>query len=206
MLRNRVKFRHLQEFLGHVNPGSTQIYTRVEVSDLREAHQACHPRGVLRTLSFAEQIQAYLEAVSGRYSESSLNVHRSGLQKFESFAQEKKWILSKQVSRSVLQAFPFLAGLVGELSEATVVMRVRSVKLFLKWACCEGLVMYDAEDYELKSPQYKSPEPPTVEVLKRLLGLPNTRIPEGLRDQWLWSCSTILGFDVEKCVVFRLGT
>jgi len=48
MLRNNVRFRHLQEFLGHVTPSSTQIYTRVEISDLREAHRTCHPREHLR--------------------------------------------------------------------------------------------------------------------------------------------------------------
>lgn len=44
MLSHNVKFRHLQEFLGHAVPSSTQIYTRVEISDLKEAHRACHPR------------------------------------------------------------------------------------------------------------------------------------------------------------------
>ena len=44
MLRNRVRFRHLQEFLGHESPSSTQIYTRVELTDLKEAHKNCHPR------------------------------------------------------------------------------------------------------------------------------------------------------------------
>lgn len=44
MLRRNVKFRHLQEFLGHVSPDSTQIYTRVEVSDLKQAHLQHHPR------------------------------------------------------------------------------------------------------------------------------------------------------------------
>ena len=48
MLRNNVKFRHLQDFLGHATPSSTQIYTRVEISDLKEAHRACHPREHLR--------------------------------------------------------------------------------------------------------------------------------------------------------------
>ncbi|MFA5506467.1 MAG: tyrosine-type recombinase/integrase [Vulcanimicrobiota bacterium] len=48
MLRHNVRFRHLQEFLGHAVPSSTQIYTRVEISDLKEAHQACHPREHLR--------------------------------------------------------------------------------------------------------------------------------------------------------------
>lgn len=47
MLRRNVRFRHLQEFLGHASPSSTQIYTRVELSDLKQAHQACHPREAL---------------------------------------------------------------------------------------------------------------------------------------------------------------
>ena len=49
MLANHVKFRHLQELLGHKNPSSTQIYTRVELSDLKEAHRIYHPaRALLR--------------------------------------------------------------------------------------------------------------------------------------------------------------
>ncbi|MFA5505293.1 MAG: tyrosine-type recombinase/integrase [Vulcanimicrobiota bacterium] len=44
MLRNNVRLRHLQEFLGHASPSSTQIYTRVEISDLKQAHKSCHPR------------------------------------------------------------------------------------------------------------------------------------------------------------------
>ena len=43
MLKNRARLRHLQEFLGHASPESTQIYTRVELSDLREDHQKYHP-------------------------------------------------------------------------------------------------------------------------------------------------------------------
>lgn len=43
MLKNRARLRHLQEFLGHASPESTQIYTRVELSDLREAHLKYHP-------------------------------------------------------------------------------------------------------------------------------------------------------------------
>jgi integrase/recombinase XerD len=48
MLKNQVRLRHLQDFLGHATPSSTQIYTRVEISDLKEAHRASHPREHLR--------------------------------------------------------------------------------------------------------------------------------------------------------------
>lgn len=44
MLRGRADIRHIQELLGHRSLASTQIYTRVEISDLKRVHQQCHPR------------------------------------------------------------------------------------------------------------------------------------------------------------------
>ncbi|MEW6277775.1 MAG: tyrosine-type recombinase/integrase [Candidatus Eremiobacterota bacterium] len=44
MLRHGAGLRHLQELLGHASAGTTQRYTRVEVSDLRRVHRRCHPR------------------------------------------------------------------------------------------------------------------------------------------------------------------
>ncbi len=44
MLARRAGIRHLQSFLGHACPSSTERYTRVEVSDLREVMLRCHPR------------------------------------------------------------------------------------------------------------------------------------------------------------------
>ena len=44
MLARRAGLRHLQRFLGHASASSTERYTRVEVSDLREVMMRCHPR------------------------------------------------------------------------------------------------------------------------------------------------------------------
>ena len=44
MLRRRAGLRHLQELLGHSSAETTQVYTKVEITDLREVHQRCHPR------------------------------------------------------------------------------------------------------------------------------------------------------------------
>jgi len=44
MLRRGASLRHLQVMLGHQSVVTTQIYTRVELSDLRKVLQRCHPR------------------------------------------------------------------------------------------------------------------------------------------------------------------
>jgi integrase/recombinase XerD len=44
MLRGKADIRHIQELLGHSSLSSTQIYTRVEIGDLKKVHQKCHPR------------------------------------------------------------------------------------------------------------------------------------------------------------------
>lgn len=44
MLARRAGLRHLQQLLGHASTDTTRRYTRVEISDLREVHQRCHPR------------------------------------------------------------------------------------------------------------------------------------------------------------------
>lgn len=49
LLRGGASVRHVQDMLGHACLSTTQIYTRVEISDLKEIHRRCHPRG--RTVS-----------------------------------------------------------------------------------------------------------------------------------------------------------
>ena len=44
LLRNGADIRHIQELLRHTDLSSTQIYTRVDITDLREAQQKYHPR------------------------------------------------------------------------------------------------------------------------------------------------------------------
>lgn len=45
LLQGGADLRSLQEMLGHANLGTTQIYTHLDVSDLKEKHKKFHPRG-----------------------------------------------------------------------------------------------------------------------------------------------------------------
>ncbi|MCG2711918.1 MAG: tyrosine-type recombinase/integrase [Candidatus Omnitrophica bacterium] len=44
LLKNNAALRHIQELLGHKSIETTQIYTQVEISDLKRAHKKYHPR------------------------------------------------------------------------------------------------------------------------------------------------------------------
>jgi integrase/recombinase XerD len=45
LLKGRADIRHIQALLGHASLGTTQRYTRVEVSDLKRVIERAHPRG-----------------------------------------------------------------------------------------------------------------------------------------------------------------
>lgn len=44
MLKGGADIRHIQKLLGHASLQTTQIYTRVEISDLKSVHRRFHPR------------------------------------------------------------------------------------------------------------------------------------------------------------------
>ena len=44
MLNNKANIKVIQELLGHASLDTTQIYTRVSITDLKAVHRQCHPR------------------------------------------------------------------------------------------------------------------------------------------------------------------
>jgi integrase/recombinase XerD len=44
LLRGHADIRYICEMLGHSSLASTQIYTKVEITDLKKVHHRCHPR------------------------------------------------------------------------------------------------------------------------------------------------------------------
>ena len=45
MLRNQADLRHIQAILGHTSLRSSQVYTHVNIKDLKEVVQRSHPHG-----------------------------------------------------------------------------------------------------------------------------------------------------------------
>ena len=46
MLKNGADIRYIQELLGHASPETTQIYTRLNITDLKDVYSRTHPRAV----------------------------------------------------------------------------------------------------------------------------------------------------------------
>lgn len=44
MLKNKANIRLIQQLLGHESLNTTQVYTHVTITDLKEVHKRCHPR------------------------------------------------------------------------------------------------------------------------------------------------------------------
>ena len=72
MLENGADIRFIQAMLGHANLETTQIYTQVSMTKLKEIHEATHPARLARRQgaqtdregrSLAEDTQALLEAI-----------------------------------------------------------------------------------------------------------------------------------------------
>jgi integrase/recombinase XerD len=44
LLKGGASLRHVQEMLGHARVSTTQLYTHLDISDLKAVHRRCHPR------------------------------------------------------------------------------------------------------------------------------------------------------------------
>lgn len=154
-------------------------------------------------LELKEQMEAYLEAIGPMYGKATVRAYAAGLHRFECYAAEAGITSASEVTERTLGAYHFwLLGF--SFSESPVGLGVRAAKGFLQWAQGSGLTLYDGGSYTLKKSKSKAPEPPTVEVMKRLMTLPNRKTPEGLRDLFLLELLYGLGLRRKEASLLEL--
>ena len=91
---------------------------------------------VLAILS--DQIEACLAGVSPRYSKATVRAYSAGLARFGRYAAEAGIESAAELTDEALLDFhSWLLNF--QLAESTIGLAVRSVKLFLKWACVSGV-------------------------------------------------------------------
>jgi integrase/recombinase XerD len=56
LLENGADLRMIQELLGHARLNTTQIYTAVTITQLRDVHACCHPRGAAKSAAPATSV------------------------------------------------------------------------------------------------------------------------------------------------------
>lgn len=137
------------------------------------------------------QLEDYLVVVAPRYAASSLSIFRSGLRRFEVFAEAHEVKAAADITEEVAGDFQVWLQH-HKLSESTVYMAMRSLVRFVAWAFASELTLWDGS-YELAHPKSKIPKPPTAAVMKRILSLPKRATPEGFRDFFALELLYVLG-------------
>ena len=146
-------------------------------------------------------VEEFLEAVAFRYSSSSLELHRYGLKKLVAFSQGKE--LSEFHQLEFARFHEWLSE--QPLSQASLSTILRSTKQFFRWAYQAERVLFDIDTYDFpKENQAKAKRPPSPEVVRRILELPDQATPSGLRNRLALELLYVLGLRRTECVSLNL--
>lgn len=151
----------------------------------------------------ADQGAAFLDAVAPRYSVGTLGIHRVGLQRLAMFCAESDIAGAADLDEEAMALFDvWLQG--RRLSPTTVYRTLGTLKAFLRWAYKAGLCLWDGQSYHLPRPKAPSPVPPAVAVMTRILELPDSDNPLGLRDLFVLELLYVLGLRRRECSALDL--
>lgn len=71
MLENGADIRFIQQFLGHANLGTTQVYTQVSIGKLQEVHEATHPARSVTRAERGDKVGDHLKGLQKGLNEHS---------------------------------------------------------------------------------------------------------------------------------------
>jgi site-specific recombinase XerD len=151
-----------------------------------------------------EAVERYLVAVSPRYAETTLLIHRKQLWKLLAFCETSGLERAADISPHELMAFEAWLRGTSPLSSGSVSLAMASARLFLLWAYEHGETLHDFEAFEL--PRACSPPTPvpSVTAMRKLLLLPDTGTALGQRDQVVLELLYVLGLRRTECVKLNL--
>ena len=134
MLARQAGLRHLQALLGHASPDTTQLYTKVEISDLREVHRQVSSSGV-----FLRAIEEFLRLKSAQLKPSTVTQYRRYLGVFRSFCQSLQIHELRELKQEHLNAYRLhlhqaLNARGQPLSSAHLAITLSKLRGFLSWA------------------------------------------------------------------------
>ena len=105
MLKGRADIRLIQEMLGHASLASTQIYTRVEISDLK-ARASQVPSARASTMTPADAIERYVDALRARgLAAATITLYEQHLGAFARWLIERGVIDVRSVTTEMLRAY-----------------------------------------------------------------------------------------------------
>lgn len=146
-------------------------------------------------------VEEFLVVMAPRYARSSLNIHRYGLGKLVEFAAEREPVDFQEAQFALFHQWLCEQ----RLSEKSINTILRSAKQFFRWAYQTQRTLFDVERYSLPAQRQVWISPPTVEVMCRLLELPDLSTARGLRDRTALELLYVLGLRRNECASLDLG-
>jgi integrase/recombinase XerD len=172
--------------------GAEQLARRARAEGARGG-QVARPSPFARSMPDALAVcaEAWAEALRARnYSADTLETRRAVLRFFMAWAAERDVTRAGEVTRPVLEAFQrWLAGhrrANGRtLGWSTQRERLGVLRDWFRWLTRQNVILHNpASEIELPRPEHRlPPEPLTAAELARLLAVPDTADPLGLRDR-----------------------
>ncbi|MBI3929963.1 MAG: tyrosine-type recombinase/integrase [Armatimonadetes bacterium] len=141
-----------------------------------------------------ELCERFLLHRESELSAGSLKIERSSLEHFASFCEERGFDF-RELSREHLAAY--LRVVPGGISHRARAMR--GVRGFCRWAQRAGHLLVDPGPFPIPRCRPTLPRVPSVDQMLKLLEVPDTSEPLGLRDRLILELFYVLGLRREEC-------
>ncbi len=150
-------------------------------------------------------MERYLEWVAPSYAPTTLSGQRYKLKFFLQYCEVRDFEVPGEMTQDKLQAFCHWLEETFSWGPVTRSNVVQVARRFLLWAYEAGETLWDFSDFSLPYASSPRPEIPTIEVMKKLLSLPDLATALGQRDQVLLELLYVLGLRRCECSTLNMS-